>query len=89
MSREEAVNRLEQQGYIYGYLFGEPYMNVVSLADNTEKIVKDKVIRIERSDLEIREDCFAYVCGWPGQEVNHYRFKRYGENWSFNEKDLA
>lgn len=89
MSKEEAVKILEKQGYIFGYLFGEPYVNVTSLADNTEKKVKDKVIKIEGSKLEILEDCFAYVWGWPGPDVNYYRFSRYGYNWSFDEKDLA
>lgn len=75
---------LDKQKYIYGFMYGSPYINT-----STGK-VKDDIIKIKQSDLKIgkNKDCFIYIWGWPGPDANFYKFKDYGITWSFNKEDL-
>lgn len=82
---EALLKRLEEQGYIYGYMYGHPY---IQYADGHRE--KDKVIRIDKDQLIIGKDreCLVYIWGYPGPDGNIYELKDYGKTWSFDEETL-
>lgn len=82
---EALLEWLEEQGYIYGYMYGHPY---IQYADGHRE--KDKVIRIDKDQLIIGKDrdCLVYIWGYPGPDGNIYELKDYGKTWSFDEETL-
>ena len=64
----------------YGTMYGGPY----GLHE------WDKIIEIDKKDIEFckNEDAFYYVWGWPGPDVNIYKFKDYGKTWAFRKEDF-
>lgn len=34
------------------------------------------------------EDAFYYIWGWPGPDVNIYKFEDYGKTWAFRKRDF-
>ena len=90
MTKEEILEKYNDPfvDCIYGYMYGQPYINVVS-AGKTEKR-PDEIIRIEKSALKLSKnnDCFIYVWGWPGPDYNTYWFSDYGKTWAFSEEEI-
>ena len=81
MTNAEIYTQLYNIGGIYGYRYGR--------REKTHSIEED-IIWIPQKTLSIgiHADCFIYVWGWPGPDVNLYNFKDYGKTWSFNKQDL-
>ena len=50
----------------------------------------DEIIEIDKKDIKFckNEDAFYYVWGWPGPDVNIYKFKDYGKTWAFKKEDF-
>jgi hypothetical protein len=70
---------------IFGFMFGQRYLNY---GNGIKKL--DKVIEISKEKLELsaNKDCFFFVWGFPGPDINIYRFSDYGETWAFTEEEL-
>lgn len=54
------------------------------------RTINDEIIEINKSDLTLGKngDCFIYVWGFPGPDVNIYDFKEYGETWAFSKDEI-
>lgn len=81
MNNEEILKRLKHEDFIYGYMYGRPYINT------SHGYEKDKVIKIKTSELQVgkNKDCFIYIWGYPGPDGNIYKFSDYNVTWSFDE----
>ena len=81
MNNKEIYTNLYHTGGIYGYMYGQRIKS---------HPIEDDILFIKQKDLKISKqaDCFLYVWGWPGPDVNFYYFKDYGKTWSFNKEDL-
>ena len=81
ISNKEIYSNLYHTGGIYGYMYGQ--------RSKFHSLEKD-IIFIKSKNLKVSKqaDCFIYVWGWPGPDVNFYQFKDYGKTWSFNKEDL-
>lgn len=81
MTNKEIYSNLYHTGGIYGYMYGQR---------NLHKPIEEDIIFIKQKELQISKqaDCFMYIWGWPGPDVNFYEFKDYGKTWSFNKDDL-
>jgi len=73
MTKEEALKRLDDAGGIFGHMYGSK---------------KEKIIYIKKDELEIYDDRFIEVWGWPGPDYTSYYYKDYGETWAFQKEEL-
>ena len=81
MNNKDIYINLKKYNGIYGYMYGER---------NHYNSIEEDIIFIPQKDLQISKqaDCFIYIWGWPGPDVNFYKFKDYKKTWSFNKEDL-
>lgn len=78
MDKELILSRLATADHIYGYMYGQPYINT------GVEYERDKIIKIKTSDLIIGKNSLVYVWGFPGPDANIYYFSDYGITWAFN-----
>jgi len=72
MTKEEAVKRLEEQGYMYGEMWGQPFTNAKG------------ILVFKKSELKVRDDSFEFCIGYPGDYL-WFRWEDYGITWSFEQ----
>ena len=82
MKNEQIIEMLESPntGFIYGEMYG------------LHECVRDerRFLKIEKKDLRlsVQKDCLIYQWGWPGPDINFYKFKDYGDTWAFRREDI-
>lgn len=66
--------------YIYGEMYG--------LHEGAR--VKRRFLKIKREELRLsaQKDCLLFQWGWPGPDINFYKFKDYGDTWAFHKEDI-
>lgn len=81
ITNKEIYSNLYNKGGIYGYMYGQRIES---------RPIEEDIVFISKKYLQIGKhaDCFIYVWGWPGPDVNFYEFKDYGKTWSFDKEDL-
>ena len=72
---------------IYGYMYGTPYGIAIN-DDGSTRYVPEKIIDIPKRLIKKHDDCFAYIYGWPGPDINIYTFEDYGITWAFEKKEI-
>ena len=70
MTKEEAVKRLNEQGYIYGEMWGQPFHRT------------EGILIFNKEELKVCDDCFTFCIGYPGDYLLFY-WDDYGITWSF------
>ena len=75
LSNERILEKLKKKQKIYGFMYGEPYIN-------------NKIIDINIKDTEIVPYAIIYRWGWPGSDFNMYKFEDYGRTWAFTRKEM-
>lgn len=90
MSFEEIVEKFNDPNTtcIYGRMYGEEYIERFCNGNVIRE--KDKIIEIEKREVEFQphHERIIWVWGWPGPDLNDYRFKDYGKTWAFNREEL-
>lgn len=66
--------------YIYGEMYG-----LHKGAQDKRRFLK---IKKEELRLSAQKNCFIYLWGGPGPDINFYKFKDYGDTWAFCKKDI-
>ena len=82
MNKELILSRLATADHIYGYMYGQPYINT------GVEYKWDKIIKIKTSDLIIGKNSLVYVWGFPGPDANIYYFSDYGITWAFDRSKI-
>lgn len=79
MSKEEIIKWFEssKNDSIVGYMYGNKKID-----ERTVEISKDSL------QMNINKDAFLYRWGWPGPDVNCYKFEDYGITWAFTKEEL-
>lgn len=72
---------------IYGYMYGTPYGIAIN-DDGSTRHVPEKIIDIPKRLIKKHDDCFAYIYGWPGPDINIYTFDDYGITWAFEKEEI-
>lgn len=87
MSYPEILDKLANPKIkaIYGYMYGHPFIST------SDGMVKDKIIKIKKSDLIIssKRQTLFYVWGYPGPDYNAYKFSDYGKTWAFTREEIS
>ena len=87
MKKQDILSRLSDSEYIYGYMYGNPFLDIVTY-DGTHITKKDSIIQIKTDALRVRLDGLLYSWGWPGPDYNFYRYKDYGKTWAFSKEEI-
>ena len=75
MTKEDAIKRLDEQGYIYGGVWGYPLS------------FREGFVRLDKRDLEVLEDRFSVMLGLSVDEPHQYMLYYYADydiTWSFD-----
>lgn len=83
MTKEEIL----KHKYIWGFAYGNPVKHVVT-CEGIELEERDKLLRIETSDLHFNENSFIYIWGWPGPDYNRYKYEDFGKTWCFHPREI-
>ncbi len=84
VTNEMILDRYNDSDYdcIYGYMFGEPYINGTKNPDKIIKITKSELI------LSKNKDSFIWKWGYPGWDANIYYFSDYGRTWAYSDDEI-
>ena len=66
--------------FIYGEMYG-----LSECVRTKRRFLK---IKKESLQLSVQKDCLIYQWGWPGPDINFYKFKDYGDTWAFHKEDI-
>ena len=64
---------------IWGEMYGR------KCTDPNAVILEIKKTRLEKTKAD---DAVWYTWGWPGPDMNCYKFSDYGETWAFTKEEL-
>lgn len=73
ITKEEAIARLNEHGYFYGYMYGSDHGEICKVASN----------------IHIADEGFIEIWGWPGPDYNYYKWADYCKTWAFTEEEVA
>lgn len=90
MVNDSIVERIENNGgaKFFGYMYGEPFHNVFNIPE--VEVRRDELIEMTCSPEDISNDksSFWYIWGWPGPDLNEYKFADYGITWAFTKGEV-
>lgn len=81
---------------IYGYMYGTPWTLIGGFFDENKCVQyknhwfkHDEVIHIDAPlNISKHKDAFFYRWGWPGPDINKYKFEDYGITWAFSAEEI-
>lgn len=84
MTKQEILkwyNSKDPAKFMYGLMYG---------TRNKLNPIEEDITELNYTNLELskNEDCFIFIWGWPGPDVNFYEFNDYGVTWSFSKEEL-
>ena len=85
MTKEIYLNNT--QSFIYSRMYGNKYINI-SERDGSITKKLDKIIKINKDQLEVFNGGLFHQWGFPGPDWFTLKWEDYGETWAFNLNEL-